>query len=413
MIIKEIRSSIYFDKNVAGVILLQLVGVLASIIHLYLILSKMSSDSRILWLSIQNLLGGLAISDLGVTAVCQRFIGFSKDKPEMTTRVGSVMREVRPLFKFQLGFLFIISIIYSLVLRNEISLLLIVLTCLLALLQIHKNRIGAAVNNLRTPLYQQFLDVLVNLAKLLFIWLYYDRIVLLISLWIILVLVELVIMYKAIPKAKEVIDYSDISQKITQNIARTGAMNMGGFFMSYLSAILVLSFSDKIFVDSFLLTHRILLIFMGISQSAVYYFLPKMLNLYTVKRYADLKTLARKNMVLASCIFVMGISFLLLLDYSGLYELNLLSFNYLIVMTIISLFEIFNVINTSMVLLKDSQPFLPATIMSLVAQSIIYILAFELDNLLLFILAPLIGSMFTTWRRSYTLMRRDKRLRYV
>ena len=79
MIIKEIRSSIYFDKNVAGVILLQLVGVLASIIHLYLILSKMSSDSRILWLSIQNLLGGLAISDLGVTAVCQRFIGFSKD----------------------------------------------------------------------------------------------------------------------------------------------------------------------------------------------------------------------------------------------------------------------------------------------------------------------------------------------
>ena len=183
--------------------------------------------------------------------------------------------------------------------------------------------------------------------------------------------------------------------------------------MSYLSAILVLSFSDKIFVDSFLLTHRILLIFMGISQSAVYYFLPKMLNLYTVKRYADLKTLARKNMVLASCIFVMGISFLLLLDYSGLYELNLLSFNYLIVMTIISLFEIFNVINTSMVLLKDSQPFLQATIMSLVAQSIIYILAFELDNLLLFILAPLIGSMFTTWRRSYTLMRRDKRLRYV
>lgn len=396
-------------------LVLQILGVIISLMQFGLVINKFSTDSRIFWLSAQNILGALALSDLGVTQVIQRFAGFGKSENQRGgNNINRLLIASRRIFIIQFIFAAFIVLVFYKIVKISLPVNYYIILLFIALITLQKNKLGSILNIYKSPLFFQFTEIVVLFLRVAFIFFYHKNVVLILWFWLFTIIIQYIFLYFKLRVFRIFNNSLETSSVVNyyQNIRETFVLNLGGFFVSNLSGILILKLDNDKMKDAFLVTHRLILILSGIAQSLIFTSIPTFLKLYKLMDFDSLKTLIKDVFYYSQIILLLGLAAVFTIPIINIRTLNILPFNYYAIFSIGVILETINVVNVTVVLLKPFQPFLNITIVMVAFQVIAYIIAVYLNSIFLFISLPILVQILTTWRFGVKEITKDVNISY-
>lgn len=378
--------------------LIQIVAVILAAVQLYVISTAITPEARIMWLSAQNLLGGLILADLGLSQVSQRFAGHSLSANANEYPIKQIFKKTRKYYLWQVLAIIFISIIQlNLGLEDHVNYLAHLTTIIIGFITLHKNRLGGILNNVKNPNLSRLVDVICTLLRIILIIIFKDNIQLVLLWWAILLLCQSAFYFWTI------IPYADNdsegvrSEVFDKNVLRTAVLNLGGFYITYLGGTLILKFTNVNLIDSYLLTHRILLIIFGVSQSFVYVSVPKYSQLYATGNFIDLKSLFLKSLSFSVLSYIGGVLFIFFVWNLLPVDANLLESRYFIIIALTYLLEIIHINLVTVTLSKPWQPYVKSVLIMICLFSLGYWVALMKSTFLLFLFVPLLVQIIASY----------------
>jgi len=396
-------------------LVLQFLGISISLIQFGLVIDKFSTDSRIVWLSAQNILGALALADLGVTQVIQRFAGFGKSENHRGgNNINRLLIASRRIFIIQFLSAALIVIVFYKFVKILLPIDYYILLLSIAIITLQKNKLGSILNIYKSPLFFQLTEILVLFLRVSFIIIYHKNVGLILCFWLFTIIIQYVFLYFKLRVFRILNNSEEIGEVVNyyQNIRETFVLNLGGFFVSNLAGILILKLEDDKIKDAFLVTHRLILILSGVAQSLIFSSIPIFLKLYKLMDFESLKTSIKNVFHYSLVILLLGLAVVYTIPILNIRNLNILPFNYYLIFSLGVLLETMNVVNVSVVLLKPFQPFLNVTIVMVAFQVLAYIIAVYWNSIFLFISLPIAVQFLTTWRFGIKEVTKDENISY-
>ena len=394
----SLRESTFLHLK-AGVV--QLLTVIFGLVQLYIIANYISSDIRIIWLSSQNLLGGLALADLGLSQVFQRFAGYTLSGNRSKYTLRFLLKRAKKFYIIQLVVIGLICILQQKL--GAVDFLTIRIYSLLVVLGItilHKNRLGNIINNLRSPLFSRILDLIANVFRILLLVVFSDNISSVLIGWQIILLIQSYCYYSIVKKAKsnEFEDRAVSRDKLFEdNIIRTSLMNLGGFYITYLGGTLILKFGNLLFVESYLMSHRIVIVLFGVCQSFIYISIPSYSRLYNNSDFLNLKKVFKKSFLYSVFSYSLGIILIRILWNLLPLEAPILPNKEFLILSVTFLLELIHINFVTVTLAKPWQPYLKSSLIMITLFTVGYWWAVKYENSTMFLLVPLIGQIIASY----------------
>lgn len=383
----------------AGVV--QFFAVILGLAQLYVIARYFSSDNRIIWLSSQNLLGGLALADLGLSQVFQRFVGYTVSGNRSKYTLRSLLKRAKKFYIIQLVVIGLICIIQQkLGAVDFLTIQVYSLVVVLGFTILHKNRLGNIINNLRSPLFSRTLDLVSNIFRILLLVVFRDNISCVLIGWLIILLIHSYWYYSIVKKAKsdEFEDFTASRDKLFEdNIKRTSLMNLGGFYITYLGGTLILKFDNLLFVESYLMSHRVIIVLFGVCQSFIYISIPSYSRLYNNSDFLNLKKLFRKSFLYSIVSYTLGIIIIRIVWNTLPLDAPILPDKEFLIISVTFLLELIHINFVTITLAKPWQPYLKSSLLMIILFTIGYWVAVKYENTMVFLLAPLVGQIIASY----------------
>lgn len=383
----------------AGIV--QIFAVMLGLVQLYVIASYVSSDNRVIWLSSQNLLGGLALADLGLSQVFQRFVGYTVSGNRSKHTLRSLLKRAKKFYIIQLVVIGLICIIQQkLGAVDFLTISIYSLVVILGFTILHKNRLGNIINNLRSPLFSRILDLNSNVIRILLLVVFSDNIRYVLMGWLIILLIQTYWYYSIVKKAKsdEFEDLTASGDKLFEdNIKRTSLMNLGGFYITYLGGTLILKFDNLLFVESYLMSHRVIIVLFGVCQSFIYISIPSYSRLYNNFDYLNLKKVFKKSFLYSIVSYTLGIILIRILWNKLPLNAPILPNKEFLILSATFLLELVHINFVTVTLAKPWQPYVKSSLLMIILFTMGYWGAVKYQDSMVFLLVPLIGQIIASY----------------